>query len=367
MRRLVIAALVAACGVATACSGDDGASSDAASDDSSSATGASAQTWKEATRVKAGDDALDWRKTDLASDGLAAGTRRWTGVADSLGKRVSFTGPRDTFEYAPRSGRVQAVEMQWPWAVVYAGSDVTRPQAAPGELAVIDLRTGERRMVGRDGSAPPPSASGSVSMHDGELAYPTGPNNHYCLAQLDLRTLDGERVECAKPLKEGFSEFRLTAGGLGFTSFDNKRPACMTLKTFYDGKLNVVDAAKSCLGWEVVPDTDAAVWLQVDNRHRVEISTAYARKPDGTTVELGPALSGSTTWCGEATYFIRPASKDGTADDLMRWSPDDGLDVVWSTSRRDVTFVFAPHCGGSSIALPALDGERDPILLTAPL
>ena len=369
MRRSAIAALVAVCGIVTACSGDNGASSESQSAESDSSSQRTAtQTWKTATRAHADEDVLDWRTNELTDEGIAAGTRNWIGVADSLGKHVTLSGPNETLEYAPNSGRVQAIEMQWPWAIVYAGGNVANRRSGPGELAVFDLRTGDRRMVGKAGSAPPPAASGSVSMHDGELAYPTGPNNHFCLARLDLRTLDGERVECAKPLKEGFSEFRLTDSGLGFTSFDDARPApCMTLKAAHDDEMEVVDAAKPCVGWEVVPSADTAVWLQINNRHRVEVSTAYARNPDGTVVKLGPALSGSTTWCGGATYYVRPASKDGTADDLMRWSPDDGLDVVWSASRRDVTFVFAPHCGGSSIALPGLNREHDPILLTASL
>ena len=363
MRRTVVAAFVAACCVATACSDDS--SDDPSSDESPEAA---AGNWKSASTTKAGTDDLDWQKRNLSSDGLAASTRNWTGVADTLGKRVTISGPQKTLRFTANGGQVQSIDMQWPWAVVYAGGDMTKQNAGPGELAVFDLRSGKRRMVGKEGSAPPPSGSGSVSMYDGDLAYPTGPNNHYCLARLDLRTLDGKRVHCAKPLKEGLTQFRLTPGGLGYTSFDDQRPApCMTLKAVQKDETNVVDAAKSCVGWEVVPGDDSTLWLQIRNRHRVEVATAYARNDDGDVVKLGPAMSGSTIWCGGATYFVRPASKDGTADDLMRWSPKTGLDVVWSPSGKDVSFVFAPRCGGSSIALPGLDGKQDPILLSAPV
>ena len=371
MRRAVAAAMAAVCCFATACSGDDDSSESSdktSSESAASAKGSPTQSWKDASTAQPGSEDLDWKVHNVSDSGIAAATRGWTGVADSLGKKVTLSGPGKTVRYAPKRGQVTAIEMQWPWAVVYAGGNLTNQAAGPGELAVFDLRRGERRMVGKDGSAPPPSASGSVAMHDGELAYPTGPNNHFCLARLDLRTLDGKRVECAKPLKEGFSEFRLSDSGLGYTSFDNKRPApCMTLKEVRDGETGTVDAAKPCVGWEVVPGTDSALWLQIRNRHRVEIATAYARDTEGKVAKLGPALSGSTTWCAGATYFVRPTSKDGTADDLMRWSPDDGLDVVWSPGKRKVSFVFPPQCGGSSITLPGLDGKQQPIVMSAPV
>lgn len=369
MRRTVIAAVVATCCLATACTGDDdGGPADDSPGKAAGASGTPAGTWKNAGMTEAGNERLDWQAHNVADSGLASATRDWTGVADSLGKKVTFSGPGETLRFSPNHGQVQAIEMQWPWAVAYAGGDVTKANAGSGELAVFDLRNGKRRMVGTDGSAPPPSSAGSISMHDGDLAYPTGPNNHYCLARLDLRTLDGKRVDCAKPLKEGLTQFRLTSSGVGYTSFDNKRPApCLTLKSAQDGKKDVVEAAKPCVGWEVVPGADSTLWLQIRNRHRVELATAYARDAAGAVVKLGPAMSGSTLWCGDATYFVRPASKDGKADDLMRWSPKTGLDVVWTPKGNDVSFVFAPRCGGSSISLPGVDRNQKPVLLSAPL
>ncbi|UPK76206.1 hypothetical protein MU582_06075 [Nocardioidaceae bacterium SCSIO 66511] len=308
---------------------------------------------------------LNWTMRRLDDAGQAAATRAWTGVADTLGKQVTISGPGRTLRFRAARGRVQGLEMQWPWAVVYAGADMTRG-AKRGELAVYDLRSGNRRMVGKVGSAPPPSASGSISMDDGRLAYPTGPNNRYCLAQLDLKSLNGKRLTCAKPLKEGFTQFRLTPAALGYTSFDSKAKPCLTLKRLDDGETDVVEAADRCVGWEVVPGEDSDVWLQVENRHRVEVGTAYARDGDGDAVKLGPAMSGSTTWCGGSTYYVRPAGKDGRADDLMRWSPESGLQRVWTPQGRKVSFVFAPHCGGSTITLPALDRKQNGIVLTAP-
>ncbi|UYM04078.1 hypothetical protein [Solicola gregarius] len=309
---------------------------------------------------------LDWSVRKLRADGAAAATRGWTGVADTLGKRVTITGPGKTLRFRAGKGRVQALEMQWPWAVVYAGPSLTARGAKSGKLAVYDLRTGERRMVGQVGSAPPPAAAGSISMYDGALAYPTGPNDHYCLARLDLGSLDGEQLTCAKPLKEGFTQLRLTPDALGYTSFDNRSKPCMTLKAVKNGTAQVVGAAKRCVGWEIVPGGESQLWLQIRNRHRVEIGTAYARGPDGEVAKLGAAMSGSSTWCGGATYYLRPASKDGTADDLMRWSPESGLERVWKPRGRKVSFVFAPHCGGSTITLPGLDRNQNAILMSAP-
>lgn len=321
-------------------------------------------------RARAEDALLHWKTRSLRDKGPAASTRSWTGVADSLGKRVVISGPGDkTLRFKAKVGRVQGLEMQWPWAVVYAGGNLTggRAPARHGQIAVYDLRDGSRRTVGEDGSAPAPAMAGSVSMHDGSLAYATGPNSHYCLAELDLDTLDGERLSCAKPLKEGFTQFRLTASGLGYTSFDDRRPnSCMTLKTIRGAQSEVLDAAKRCLGWEVVPGEDSVLWLQVRNPNRVEQAKAYARTADGKVKRLGPALSGSTTWCGGATYYVRPASRDGRADDLMRWSPESGLDVVWRPRNRRIAFVFAPHCGGSTITLPGFDRDQDPVILSAP-
>ncbi|MGH3359153.1 MAG: hypothetical protein ACRDO7_10150 [Nocardioidaceae bacterium] len=325
--------------------------------------------WDDADLLEPETALLDWKTHQLRDKGPAAATRSWTGVADALGKRVVITGPGKTLRFQAATGRVQGLEMQWPWAVVYAGGSLTggRAQSQQGEIAVFDLRDGTRRMVGDEGSAPPPAMAGSVSMHDGELAYATGSNRHYCLAKLDLASLDGKRLRCAEPLKEGFTQFRLTSTGFGYTSFDDRQPSsCMTLKTIRDDENDVIEAAKNCVGWEVVPGPDSDLWLQVRNPNRVEQARAYARTSDGEVRNLGPAMSGSTTWCDGSTYFVRPAQADGRADDLMRWSPESGLDVVWTPQGKDVAFVFAPHCGGSTITIPGFDRDQDPMILSAP-
>lgn len=351
--------------------GADDGDADSRSDGETSggSPGATAREWSDAEQAQAEESLLNWESHPLDDKGPAAWTNGWSGVADSLGKRVVISGPGKTMRFKARTGRVQSLEMQWPWAVVYAGGSLTggRAGAQPGQIAVFDLRNSTRRMVGQQGSAPAPSQAGSVSMHDGELAYATGPNDHYCLAKLDLATLDGERLGCAKPLKEGFTQFRLTSNGLGYTSFDDRRPnSCMTLKTLRGDDSDVLRAAKNCVGWEVVPGEDSDLWLQVRNPNRIERAKAYARTDDGAVHSLGPALSGSTTWCDGSTYFIRPAGKDGQADDLMRWSPESGLDVVWTPKDRSMAFVFAPHCGGSTVTLPGFDRDQDPVILTAP-
>src|SRR5690606_19342982 len=83
MRRSAIAALVAVCGIVTACSGDNGASSESQSAESDSSSQRTAtQTWKTATRAHADEDVLDWRTNELTDEGIAAGTRNWIGVAD---------------------------------------------------------------------------------------------------------------------------------------------------------------------------------------------------------------------------------------------------------------------------------------------
>ena len=75
-------------------------------------------------------------------------------------------------------------------------------------------------------------------------------------------------------------------------------------------------------------------------------------------LDLGPATSGTLTWCGDAAYFARDPQRDGDDAALLRWSPERGLDVVYE-SPGGQAFLTAPRCGGDALTVTALAQSGD--------
>ena len=119
-----------------------------------------------------------------------------------------------------------------------------------------------------------------------------------------------------------------------------------------------------CTAWDGLLVDDGAVWSVVPKEKAIENAHFYARSGDAY-FDLGPGTSGTLTWCGGASYFVRDPQRQGDPAALMRWTSTDGLSVAYE-SPKGQAFLDAPRCGGDAITVTALTSSGDE-QVTAPL
>ncbi len=117
-------------------------------------------------------------------------------------------------------------------------------------------------------------------------------------------------------------------------AFDDHRPSCRSLGTLADGDLLPLPGVEPCKGWEAVVTESGPVWAEIPRPNVLDESHVYAGAPDGSVVDLGPATSGSLTWCAGATYFVRDPQSPGEPARLLRWTDAGAFEVVYETPAR---------------------------------
>ena len=248
---------------------------------------------------------------------------------------------------APAGYEVADVLLDEPHLVI-----VTKKQdgSAHDEVVVLDINTFQERRLAK--GAPRP-AQGSWAAGAGKLAYGSDHDGEYCLAVVDLGTLNGELQECVPP-RNGITQVGLSPYGLGYQTFDDHRPAsCGNARVQANGKNpRSVVPETACAPWEaVLVDNEAAVWSEVPDKEAVEFARFYARIGDGKTQSLGEGTTGSLVWCGEAAWFINQSDQQ-----LLRWTPSDGLQLAHqapASTATDVNLIGAPSCSNGSVSFPA--------------
>lgn len=314
---------------------------------------------------------LDWKPTGGTAEDRRIVGPEWTALVDARGREAAFSGPAGEVRVPAGSGRiVSEVLMDDRWAVV-VGQD--EQEQRPSVVTVVDLSDGSTGPLG----GPEPASGGSWSLHDGTIHYGTfataGTGTSYCLAEVDIdqdadqdRDRDDARdvVWCAER-RQGFT--RLTDGphGAALISFDDARPvACRTPALLVDRRPQPVPQAEDCSAWDVAATADGAVWSQVRNEQRAEAGTFHA-VAGGTTYDLGPGTTGTLTPCGDSAYFVRDPEGNDDHAQLLRWTPDATLEVVYESESTGNAFLAPPDCAGGVLTVSAF-GEQGDAQVTAP-
>ena len=97
---------------------------------------------------------------------------------------------------------------------------------------------------------------------------------------------------------------------------------------------------------------NGAVWSELPNEKRVERGVFYATY-DNAVEKLGPGTTGTLTWCGDSAYFVRDAQKDRDKARLLRWTPDNSLEVVYETRGLGDAFLAPPACADGVLTVTA--------------
>lgn len=301
------------------------------------------------TVVTAGTDLLHWQPVPGPVDTTVTRDGRTTLAVDQAGTTARITAPgagTTTISSGP-DRRISDALLDGDWAVVVLQD---RQESRPSVAQVVNVADDQQSFT-LDGHSDLPTVNGGTwSLGDGHLVHATEDKGRYCAATVDLGVAASTLGWCAPP-RHGFNSARTTPYGDAILSFDDSRPSCRTVGRMDALRLEPFPGVPDCTAWDGLLTRDGAVWAVVPNERQVEQSHVYARSGDGY-VDLGPAVSGSLTWCDGAAWFARDPQTDRGPATLMRWTPGGGLDVAYRTDGGHA-FLEAPRCGGSTITITA--------------
>ncbi|MET1058688.1 MAG: hypothetical protein ABWX84_03780 [Nocardioides sp.] len=282
---------------------------------------------------------LDWHSMGKPARDTVVRSPEWTLTVPDSGAEARLVG-RDREETIPagKGRRITDAFLDGEHAVIVAQD---QQEQRPQTITTIELATYTRDQV----RSPRPGPGGPVAYGEGTLTYavyrPGGRD--YCLATYDVADGRGEKGYCAPP-REGFSNASVSPAGVGLMIFDDTRPiSCRTLVSVEGSTTTTVQGTPECTGWETLRTADGAVWSVLPNEKRVERGLFYATHDDAVTA-LGPGTNGTLTWCGDSAYFVRDSQKDKDKARLLRWTPDDELEVVYETQGLGDAFLAPPAC-----------------------
>lgn len=337
-------------------SSGDGSPSGATSGASGTAAGGGTADAPE--RLTPTTSVLDWTPVPGSADVAVTLAGSWRLSVPQDGSQASVSGPRikrPIVVDAGTEGRVTTAELSGRWALVVVSD---RAEERPAVATLVDLETLRLRTL--DGTSEVPTISGGTwALGEDRVLHATyGPRHAYCLASVDLPSLTSKIAWCA-PRRTGFTNARLAPGGATVMAFDDQRPSCRTVGEVAGGSLVRFPGVPDCRAWEGVLLDGSRVWSVVEDEKRIEAARFYAAVGEGY-VDLGPGKSGTLVACGGAAYFARDPASDDAPAQVMRWTPDEGLAVVYESPRGGPAFVGgAPRCGGDRLTVTALSSGGD--------
>lgn len=300
-----------------------------------------------------GQDLLPWKPAPGPVQDTVTRNGAATLSVDEDGTRARLdAGRASTTIRASARQQVSDTLLDGSWAVVVLQD---RQEVRAATATVVDLETGRRLVL--DGTSAVPTVNGGTwALGADHLLHATTHRGAYCVASVDLRSRAARRGWCA-PERSGFNAARITPAGDALLTFDDSQPSCRTLVRLVGTRVEPFPGVEKCTAWEGLVLEDGAVWSVIPRERDVEQSHVYARTGD-SWLDLGPATTGTLTWCAEAAYFVRDPQRDRDDAALMRWNASDGLDVVYE-SPGGQAFLSAPRCGGDSITLTAYAQSGD--------
>jgi len=305
------------------------------------------------TVLKAGTQLLDWKQVPGSVDDTVTRSGGWTLTVNQAETEARLEGPSSgTGIRADQRQQVSDALIDGDHAVVVLQD---KQETRPSSATVVDLHSGDTFTV--DGRSDVPTTNGGTwALGGGRLLHATVHQGSYCIASVDLATRRSTLGWCA-PARHGFNSAAITPAGDSLLTFDDSHPACRTVVALDGRTVTPFEGVPDCSGWDGLLTRDGAVWSIIPKEHQIEAAQAYARTGDGY-YDLGPSVSGTLVWCGGAAYFARDPQRDSDPAELMRWSPGDGLDVVYRSKGRHA-FLSPPRCGGDTITVTAMAQSGD--------
>ena len=324
----------------------------ASSDSSPSRSGGSSDA---PTVVDAVPDLLPWKPAPgKVADTVTVGAG-WTLTVAADGRSVTLDGDRTTRIPIPAASTVTDTMLSQAYAVVVAGD---RRMTQPDRATVIELASGDTWYV--DGRSDHGTvAGGSWALDQERLWHATyGPGRAYCLAAVDLADQSSDIAWCADG-QHGFTNVEAGPGGTSLMMFDDARPSCRTLQELTDADVTPFPGVTDCRGWDGLLLAGGRVWTVPTKENRIEDAEVFASIGDAF-YDLGPGRSGTLVACDGAAYFARDPVSDGGAAQVLRWTDDGTLSVVYeSPAGGESAIAGAPRCGDGHLTVSVLSSKGD--------
>jgi hypothetical protein len=317
--------------------------------------------------VTADEDLLDWQPP---ADALGATPDDSVVVGEQAAVAVPQTADRATVTGADGFSEVVSApsDRQITDSFVVGSTVVLvlldKNEERPTIAWAVDTTSGDRSELDDDAKVVPASGGTWTVGADNRLYYPTYEARRYCLASAPL-DFGSQRVEwCAEP-QHGYRGTKVTPEGASVLSFDDARPvSCRTEVVIADGTATEFTGVEECTAWDGLLVPGGAAWMTLPNEKNQEVGAVYARSGD-QYFDLGPALAGSLTWCGDATYFVRDPQRDNDPAELLRWSADGRLSVVYQSLGNGQALLTQPQCADGRLTVTSLSEAGDEVV-TAP-
>ena len=300
---------------------------------------------------------LTWQPVDGSTEDAVTSNGAWTLTVPQDGstwklEKLTAGGSSSGQAGANPGWRVSDGLLDEDWAVVVLQDE---QEQRPSRATVTNLETGKAFEV--DGKSDVPTTNGGTwALGDDRLLHATTDGGAYCLAEVDLQSRRSTVAWCA-PKRHGFNAAHITDDGTALLTFDDSQPSCRTVVSIAGGEATPFTGVADCKAWEGMLLEDAAVWSVIPKERRIEEAHLYSRVGDGY-FDLGPGVSGTLTACDDAAYFVRDPQQQGSPAALMRWTPEDGLSVVYE-SPKGQAFIEQPRCGGETMTVTALTSSGD--------
>jgi hypothetical protein len=300
-------------------------------------------------------DLLDWKPVPGPTTQTVTRSSRFTVTVNADATSADIAGAQTLSLGGGARSRISNVLVDGQRVLVV----VADKQAERADEATIVDASGGTALL--DGSSTPPTTHGGTwAMGQDLVVHATvSKTGAYCLATVSLESGQGDAPWCAEK-DHGFRGAVITDAGLSVMGFDDHRPvSCATLLAVDGSTATPFEGVTDCTGWDaaLLPD-GGTVWSEVPKPGHQEAAEFHARVGD-TTYDLGPGTTGSLVWCHAAAYFARDPQTDTDPAELMRFSPDGTLAVVYESTSHGNAFLSTPRCGGDAITLTSYGDQGD--------
>lgn len=213
---------------------------------------------------------------------------------------------------------------------------------------VYNLETGRHRVINEAPKAQDPDGATTWNVRDNRLIYPIRDrSDRRCIVVLDLKTLQGRKVDCAEKSRQAMGFPRLSRSGLGFNHYDPERGrrGCSNVR-FVRGHdligrpVHRVPAHLRCAPFTGAVGPGFVAWDEPSTKYR-DFGPIYAKATGAAVLDLGSAEAASLTDCRGWLYWEYDGARNS---EVRRWHPGGPVQIIYRSPGINFAGMTPPFC-----------------------